>query len=157
MSEPDDAESWRSRRLRGGDWTDRENEEAPVRVNKTVSVKLTEAELAEFDTQIARLGLKRNRALRIAARRIAGFMEVDPAVVAELREATRQIGGIARNVNQIAKAANRTHDPDYRAFLRERAALGRELARIDARMQTVLDLVARREDGLRRLDEASRL
>ena len=152
----DEAEPWKGRSMRGGAWADQEDEEAPVRVDKTVSVKLTEAELAEFDAQIARLGLKRNRALRTAARRIAGFVEVDPAVVVELRDATRQIAGIARNVNQIAKAANRTHDPDYVAFLRHRAALGRELARIEAQMQAVLDLAARRGDGLRRLEEATR-
>ena len=63
--------------------------------------------------------------------------------------------GIARNVNQIARAANRTRAPDYRGFLEERAALGREIARLDARMQEVLDLAARRRDGLARLEAAA--
>jgi type IV secretion system T-DNA border endonuclease VirD1 len=152
----DEAEAWKRRRLKGGDWTDPAASTPSARVDKTVSVKLTEAELAEFDAQIATLGIKRNRALRVAARRIAGFVEVSPEVVAELRDATRQITGIARNVNQIAKAGNRTRDPDYVAFMRQRAALGRELARIEAQMQAVLDLAARREDGLRRLEEAVR-
>ena len=146
---------WKHRRLEGGDWVPAEAETAKPRAEKTVSVKMTEAELAEFDAQIARLGIKRNRALRIAARRIAGFVEVAPEQVEVLRDATRQLSGIARNVNQIAKSANRTRDPDYRAFMEERAALGRELVRIEEQMQMILDLAARRADGLARLDAAA--
>jgi type IV secretion system T-DNA border endonuclease VirD1 len=153
----DEPKPWARRRMKAGDWTDPEAGTKPqVRADKTVSVRLTEAELAELDAQIARLGLNRNRALRIAARRIGGFLEVDAAVVAALRDAVRQLGGIARNVNQIAKAANRTRNPDYRGFLEERAALGRELGRIEAQMQAILDLAARREDGLARLEKAAR-
>ncbi|WP_227420022.1 DNA mobilization endonuclease VirD1/MobC family subunit [Roseitranquillus sediminis] len=147
---------WRNRRLQGGNWSGPEaTTDRPRRADKTLSVRLTEAELAEFDAQIAPLGLKRNRALRIAARRIAGFVEADAAEVAALRDATRQLGGVARNINQIARAANRTRDPDYRAFLEERAALGRELARIEARLQVLLDLATRRKDGLARLEKAA--
>ena len=146
---------WKRRRLEGGDWAPAEVGTAKPRADKTVSVKMTEAELAEFDAQIARLGIKRNRALRIAARRIAGFVEVDRAVTAELRDATRQLSGIARNVNQIARTANRTLDPDYQAFMEERAELGRALVRIEEQMQTILDLAARRTDGLSRLEAAA--
>lgn len=67
----------------------------------------------------------------------------------------RGSGGVARNINQIARAANRTRDPDYRAFMEERAALGRELARIEARVQVLLDLATRRKDGLARLEKAA--
>ena len=135
--------------MRGGTWTDVTDEDAaPVRAERVVSVKMTEAELAELDAAIAPWGSSGTGRLRIAARRIGGFVEADPAEVELLRDAVRQLGGIARNVNQIARAANRTRDPDYRGFLEERAALGREIARLDARMQTVLDLAARRRDGL---------
>jgi hypothetical protein len=68
---------------------------------------LTEAELAELDAQIEGSGLNRNRALRIAARRIGGFLEVDAAMVEELRGINRQLAGVATNINQIAHAANR--------------------------------------------------
>ncbi|MDO5758273.1 MAG: DNA mobilization endonuclease VirD1/MobC family subunit [Rhodobacterales bacterium] len=150
------AATWRSRKMRGGSWTAGADDEgaAPARVDRVVTVKMTEAELAELDAAIAPLGLKRNRALRIAARRIGGFVEAVPEEVGLLRDAVRQLGGIARNVNQIAKAANRTGDPDYRGFMEERAALGREIARLDARLQAVLDLAARRRDGLARLEAA---
>lgn len=103
------------------------------------------------------LGIKRNRALRIAARRIGGFVEADAAQVKVLRDVARQLMGVARNISRIAKSANRTCDPDYRAFMEERAALGRELAKVQDQTQVILDLAVRREDALARLDrEASK-
>ncbi|WP_299821973.1 DNA mobilization endonuclease VirD1/MobC family subunit [uncultured Jannaschia sp.] len=147
----DQMPSWKKRVMKGGDWVDPDAEPPPVRADKTISVRLTEAELAEFDAQIAQLGIKRNRALRIAARRIGGFVEADPAQVEALRDVARQLVGVARNINQIAKSANRTRDPDYRAFMEERAALGKVLARVQGETQIILDLAARREDGLARL------
>jgi type IV secretion system T-DNA border endonuclease VirD1 len=143
--------AWKARRLKGGDWVDATAPGSVRRADKVVTVRLTEAELAAFDAQIATLGLKRNRALRIAARRIGGFVEADAAQVEALRDIGRQLTGIARNINQIAKSANRTRDPDYRAFMEDRAILGRQLAIIQDRTQEILDLAARREDGLARL------
>ncbi|MFQ8432062.1 DNA mobilization endonuclease VirD1/MobC family subunit [Amaricoccus sp. W119] len=153
---PDDtAPTWRNRRLIRRRWRNPEQARKAPRADKLISVRVTEAELAELDVQIAVLGIKRNRALRIAARRIGGFLEIDAALVAELRALNRQIAGIATNVNQIAHAANRTHDPDYRAFLEERAELGRVLLEVRGLLQRMLDLGARREDGLARLRAAA--
>ena len=112
------------------------------------------SELAELDAQIDGLGLNRNRALRIAARRIGGFLEVDGATMEALRAINRQLAGVATNFNQIAHAANRTHDPDYRAFMAQRAELGRLLIETRGALQRILDLGARREDGLARLKAA---
>jgi type IV secretion system T-DNA border endonuclease VirD1 len=145
---------WKSRRMESGDWTDDAKSDKPQRVEKPVSVKLTEAELAEFDEAIARLGLKRNRALRIAARRIAGFVEADVETLAVLKDMSAQLSGIARNVNQIARAANRTHDPDYRAFMEERRDLGKQLARVEGQMRKFMDTAQRRSDGEARLKKA---
>ena len=150
-TDDDQTPNWKKRVMKGGDWVDPDAEPAPVRADKTISVRLTEAELTEFDAQIAQLGIKRNRALRIAARRIGGFVEADPVQVEALRDVARQLVGVARNINQIAKSANRTRDPDYRAFMEERAALGKVLARVQGETQIILDLAARREDGLARL------
>lgn len=148
---------WSGRALKRGRWTDvgEGSAAAPKRADKTLSVRLTAAELAEFDAQIATLGLKRSMALRIAVRRVAGFVEVDAATVEALRGVARQIGGVATNINQIAKAANRTRDPDFLAFMEERAALGRDLARIEGLVQRLLELGARRADGLARLEAAA--
>jgi type IV secretion system T-DNA border endonuclease VirD1 len=153
---PDPADpAWKTRRLVGGRWRDPDAAKVAVRADRTISVRLTAAECDELDAQIAVLGLKRNRALRIAARRIGGFLEVDAAVVAELRALNRALAGIATNVNQIAHAANRTHDPAYQAFMAERAALGPVLLEVRSALQRILDLGARREDGLARLAAAA--
>lgn len=151
MTDDDQTPAWKNRQMKGGNWVDPDAEPTPVRADKTISIRLTRAELAEFDAQIARLGIKRNRALRIAARRIGGFVEADEAQVVALRDVARQLIGVARNINQIAKSANQTREPDYRAFMEERAALGKVLARVQGQTQTILDLAARREDGLARL------
>lgn len=145
---------WGARALKRGRWMDvgEGGAAAPKRADKTLSIRMTAAELEEFDAQIAALGLKRSMALRIAARRIAGFVEVDAATVGALRDLVRQVGGIATNINQIARAANRTRDPDFRAFMEERAALGRDLARVEGLIQRLLELGARRADGLARLE-----
>ncbi|PZX14171.1 type IV secretion system T-DNA border endonuclease VirD1 [Palleronia aestuarii] len=148
----DQTPGWKNRQMKGGDWVDPNASKPAQRADRTIAVRVTEAELAEFDTQIARLGIKRNRALRIAMRRIGGFVEADPMQVEALRDVARQLVGVARNINQIAKSANRTRDPDYRAFMEERAALGKVLVQVQGQTQTILDLAARREDGLARLD-----
>ncbi|MGO6944728.1 DNA mobilization endonuclease VirD1/MobC family subunit, partial [Rhizobium johnstonii] len=44
---------------------------------KIVSVRLRSAEFESFSEQLRALGLTSNLALRIAARRIAGFLEID--------------------------------------------------------------------------------
>ncbi len=90
-----------------------------------------------------------------AARQIGGFVEADADQVAELRDIARQLVGVARNINQIARSANRTHNPDYRAFMEERGALGQQMARVQGQIQAVLDLAARREDGMARLEKAA--
>lgn len=151
-----DTEAWKSRRMIGGRWRDPNTARSGDRVDKPISVKLTEAELAAFDAQAERAGLKRNRALRIAARRIGGFLEMDPEALKELKYIARQIGGIANNVNQIARVAHVTKEPDLERFIEERRYLGEDLARVEGLMQRLLDIGQRRTDGLRRLEEAAR-
>ena len=104
---------WSEREMKRGRWRDVDAEGRPARADQVVRVRLTKAELAELDDAVERLGINRNRALRIAARRIGGFVEVDDEVRTALKDAVRQIGGIATNVNQLAKTANRTRDPDF--------------------------------------------
>ena len=143
------------RRMIGGRWRDPEKAAKEPRADRVVAVRLTEAELAELDSQVEAVDLNRNRALRIAARRIGGFLEVDAATVSALREINRQLAGVATNINQIAHAANRSHDPNYRAFMAQRAELGRLLIETRGALQRILDLGARREDGLARLKAAA--
>ncbi len=119
-----------------------------------VSVKLRPAEKTEFQQLCKELGMSQNRAVRSMVRQAAGFLEVDAAVLDEFRMITRQISGVATNINQIAKAGNRTLNPDYQAFMEDRKVLGKELARLERMMQHILHVTRRRTDGLKRLKRA---
>jgi len=65
------------------------------------------------------------------------------------------LNGVATNINQIAKAGNRTQSPDYQAFMEDRRELGIELSRLQRQLQTILDLGRRRTDGLEALKIAT--
>lgn len=121
----------------------------------TVSVKLRPEEKAELKRVCDRLGLTPNRAMRIMARRSSGFLELDNQSLEHLEIITQQIIGVSRNINQIAKAANRTRSPDYIAFMEDRAALSKELRSLQRVLQSVTNTARRRTDGLAPLKEAA--
>ena len=139
--------------MKRGHWRDQTAGEDQKRSDKTIGVRLTAAELSEFDAQIAELGLKRSNALRICARRVGGFVELDPDSKAELKALGAQMRGIATNINQIAKAANRTGDPKYGAFMDQRAKLGPVMVALESRLEYLLHLGNRRESGRERLKD----
>ena len=116
-----------------------------------MSVKMRRAEADAFRALCADLGVRPNRAFRTMARHASGYLEIGGTVEDELRVTVRQLRGIATNVNQIAKAANRTRTPDYADFMRERAALGPVLMRLSIQTRRILDVSARRLDGRERL------
>jgi len=119
-----------------------------------VSVKMRPAEAEEFKIACEEIGISRNKALRIMARQVSGFLEVSNPMIDEMRDVTRQISGIATNINMLAKAGNVTQQPDYAAFMDERRELGIQLVRIEQMMQQVLNVSKRRSDGLSRLAKA---
>ena len=89
------------------------------------------------------------------ARKAAGFLELDPQSIANLETLTQQIIGVSRNINQIAKAANITHSPDYLAFMEDRAELSVELRQLQRILQGLTNVAKRRSDGLADLKEAT--
>ena len=119
-----------------------------------MSVKMRRAEADAFRALCTELGVRPNRAFRTMARHASGYLEIGGTVEDELRVAVRQLRGIATNVNQIAKAANRTRTPDYADFMSERAALGPVLMRLSIQARRILDVSARRLDGRNRLKVA---
>lgn len=119
-----------------------------------VSVKMRPAEAKEFKIACEKIGVSRNKALRIMARQVGGFLEVSDLLIDEMRDVTRQISGIATNINMLAKAGNATQRPDYVAFMNERRELGIQLVRIEQMMQQVLNVNKRRTDGLAKLEKA---
>ena len=122
--------------------------------HSVVTVRLRNAEFLEFTEQVEAAGLTNNRAFRIAARRISGFLEIDEDTQSTLRNIARQISGIASNINQLAKIANTTNSVDHSAFLEERKKLGLELAQLSDIQQQLLNVGRRRQDGVRRLEKA---
>ncbi|MFK5980836.1 MAG: DNA mobilization endonuclease VirD1/MobC family subunit [Rhizobiaceae bacterium] len=119
-----------------------------------VSVKMRPAEAEEFKIACEEIGVSRNKALRLMARQVGGFLEVSDPLIDEMRDVTRQISGIATNINMLAKAGNATRHPDYAAFMDERRELGVQLVRIEQMMQQVLNVSKRRMDGLTKLEKA---
>ena len=118
-----------------------------------VSVKMRPSEAAEFEARCQEIGVTKNNALRSMARHVSGFLEVDKKALAELKLISRQLRGIGTNINQIAKAGNRTGSPEFRAFMDDRRALGPQLIELQKHLQTVLDLGGRRQDGLAKLKD----
>lgn len=121
----------------------------------TVSVKLRPEEKAELKRVCGQLGMTPNKAMRVMARKASGFLEVDAQSIANLEKITSQIIGVSRNINQIAKAANRTHDPEYLAFMEDRMELSKELRVLQRQLQDITRVALRRSDGLTKLREAS--
>ena len=87
------------------------------------------------------------------ARRSSGFLELSNQSLENLDTITQQIIGVSRNINQIAKAGNRTRSPDYIAFMEDRAELGKELRKLQLTLQKVTNTARRRTDGLAPLKE----
>lgn len=119
-----------------------------------VSVKMRPAEAEEFKIACDEIGISRNKALRIMARQVGGFLEVCNPMVDEMRDVTRQISVIATNINMLANAGNASQQPDYAAFMDERRELGIQLVHIEQMMQQVLNVSKRRTDGLAKLEKA---
>lgn len=141
-----------------GQWKDNSSENSSGgNVSKlgfaVVSVKLRPAEKEEFQALCKELGFTPNRAMRSMIRQASGFLEVQTTALDELKRITRKISGVAININQIAKAGNRTLSPDFVAFMEDRKALGAELARLEQMMQLILNVGRRRTDGLERLNQ----
>lgn len=138
-----------------GQWKVNSEVDADEKVGfAVVSVKLRPAEKAEFQALCKELGVSPNWAMRSMVRQASGFLEVQGATLDELRTITRQISGVATNINQIAKAGNRTLSPDYVAFMEDRKELGKDLARLERMMQHILNVGRRRSDGLAMLKQA---
>jgi type IV secretion system T-DNA border endonuclease VirD1 len=147
---------WKGKAPNRGQWKPASGEKVHEKIGfAVVSVKVRPAEKEELKALCKQLGVSPNWAMRSMARHAAGFLEVHKNTLNELQLITRQISGVANNINQIAKAGNRTLDPDYRAFMEDRKELGKELIRLEHMMQTILNVGRRRADGLARLKEVN--
>ena len=115
---------------------------------KVVSVRLRQAEFASFSEQVQKLGLTHNLALRIFARRVAGFLEVDFETRQMLCQISANIGEISASLGILQRDAQRSGSGDIDKLFEIRAAFGREFAVLDDKLQTLLNVSQRRIDGL---------
>lgn len=146
--------NWKGKAPNSGHWKSKAATENIEKIGfAVVSVKVRPAEKLEFQSICKTLGVSPNWAMRSMLRHAAGFLEVGSEPLSELKSITRNLSGVATNINQIAKAGNRTLSPDYQAFMEDRRELGKELARLEQMMQQVLNVGRRRSDGLAMLKD----
>jgi len=149
-------DAWRDREMRGGRWQDpRDPDQQKTAAFTQMSCKMRVGEAQDFKAICADIGIPPNRAMRIMARKVSGFLEVDAPALRELRAITRQITGIATNINQIARVANQTGQADLKWLADERKKLGAEMARLETKVQAILNVAQRRMDGARSLRDVA--
>ncbi|WP_090302123.1 DNA mobilization endonuclease VirD1/MobC family subunit [Ensifer sp. YR511] len=123
---------------------------------KIVSVRLRQAEFESFSEQVQAMGLTHNLALRIAARRISGFLEIDAETRRSLWQISDKIGEISGNLMHLRRIADRSGTLDMDKLAEYRTAFGREFAVLDDKLQTLLNVSQRRIDGCAMLKESSK-
>ncbi|WP_158598523.1 DNA mobilization endonuclease VirD1/MobC family subunit [Notoacmeibacter ruber] len=121
---------------------------------KVVSVRLRAAEYECLSLQAKALGLSNNMAMRVAARRIGGFLETDEQTRQLLQDITDQIGDIARALNDIDNVCRKHGKTDLNRLATLRAAFGHEFVQLDALLRSILNLSRRRVDGRLMLQKA---
>ncbi|MEM8541545.1 MAG: DNA mobilization endonuclease VirD1/MobC family subunit [Pseudomonadota bacterium] len=114
---------------------------------KVISVRLRMAEFASFAEQTKIYGISGNLALRIAARRIAGFLETDKETQIAMRQITKRIGEIGDDIRSLHKLAMKDGSVEMSKLEEQRYAFGREFVRLDAQLQKILNVSHRRKDG----------
>lgn len=143
--------TWKSRKMVRGRWREKGGVPAKKIKHRMISVRIRDEELALFDEACLQLGVKRNAAFRAMARKASGILDIDKEMKADLRDAVRQLRGVANNINQIARLGNTTGKPDYDAFLKEALTLAQQIRRTDDVMSALLSKSQLKEEGLQAL------
>ena len=121
---------------------------------KIVSIRLRSPEFEAFDQQARALGLSSSMAVRIAVRKIGGFLETDKEIRREFENALRGIGAVSRALMTLHAAYETDAKVDMQAFASQRAAFGREFAVLDGMLRRLLNINQRRIDGRVMLQDA---
>jgi type IV secretion system T-DNA border endonuclease VirD1 len=120
-----------------------------------VSVRLRVAELQEFSHQVRALGLTNSMALRIAARRIAGFLEIEKETRHDLEEAMHLINRVSSNLADLADTYNANPEANLTEFKQERKALSKGFGELESLLRKILNISRRRIDGRSLLEAAA--
>ncbi|MBO9112509.1 MULTISPECIES: T-DNA border endonuclease subunit VirD1 [Rhizobium/Agrobacterium group] len=122
---------------------------------KVVSTRLRSAEYESFSRQARLLGLSDSMAIRVAVRRIGGFLEIDAETRQKMEAILYSIGALSSNVAALLCAYAENPIPDLDALQAERNAFGKSFADLDALLRSILSVSRRRIDGCAMLREAS--
>ncbi len=139
------------KRVSGGSKNARNGARAPS--STVTSVRVLHSEMQEFEALCAQLGVKRNAAIRAIIRQSAGYLEPDREVVSRVRDIQRQITGAARNLNQLARVANRTSQIDVLGLEEDRTEFVRLMLETNCLLQEFLNVAKRRSDGHKLISE----
>lgn len=112
-----------------------------------VSVRLRAAEFQEFSRQVRAFGLTNSMALRIAARRIGGFLEVEKETRQRLEETMQLIEHVSSNLARLADAFSADTAVNLAEFKQERRILSEALSRLESLLSQILNISLRRIDG----------
>lgn len=138
---------------RRGEWKQPKLEEDESGVGFVhISVKVRPEEKAAFKQACSQHGVTLNKAVRTFVRQCCGYLEISDEMLGQMTIVTRQISGVSTNINQIAKAGNRTQSPDFIAFMEDRKELYAKLAELEDIIREIVNVGKRRSDGLRKLD-----
>ncbi|ACM39659.1 MULTISPECIES: T-DNA border endonuclease subunit VirD1 [Rhizobium/Agrobacterium group] len=123
---------------------------------KVVSTRLRSAEYESFSRQARRLGLSDSMAIRIAVRRIAGFLEIDAETRHEMEAILHSIGTLSNNIAALLNSYAENPTTDLGALQAERNAFGKAFADLDGLLRSILSVSRRRIDGCSMLADASK-
>ncbi len=118
---------------------------------KVVSVRLREGEFETLSQQTTAMGMTNNMALRIAARRISGFLELDRETRLELQAISDTIGYISDDLRELLELCATRPGFDNERFSAHRADFAKEFMQLDRLLRALLSVSRRRTDGCKLL------
>jgi type IV secretion system T-DNA border endonuclease VirD1 len=122
---------------------------------KVVSVRLREPEFLCFSEQVSEAGLTNNQALRIAARKIAGFLETSQGERDTLKEISANLAAIGQNLSRMNRLAANGGTINMSELACEREAFGKSAAHLEDKLKIILNVSQRRQDGMSMLKKAA--
>jgi type IV secretion system T-DNA border endonuclease VirD1 len=114
---------------------------------KVVCVRLRTAEFEQFASDVEASGLTNSMALRIAARRIGGFLEIDGEVRNNLENLIIVIGSLSKAVRDLHDICLAGGVVTVQQLDDQQIIFGSAFAQLDGMLRSILNVSQRRADG----------
>ncbi|MCP3468654.1 T-DNA border endonuclease subunit VirD1 (plasmid) [Bradyrhizobium sp. CCGUVB23] len=138
----------------GHDVSSRQRRRAERKGFKVVSARLRSPEYESFSRQARSVGLTDSMAIRVAVRRIGGFLEIDAETRRGMEGILQEIGVLSSNVAALLAAYCEDPVANVEAVRIERIAFGEAFADLDSLLRSILSVSRRRTDGCSMLKNA---